>query len=152
MGGPNQVCKTMEKMSKANQKKKIIVRIDNHAPTFDSAQNLNHTQCKSKGKLKMMLKKNGHVISLKYSLWPICSSLYQLSEWGYAHYHTRKRSSCTSLKWAWKDNEPVLFALELVCMCGLGFISYNCKLHNPIDASPLVSKGVNYIQGRFCCV
>lgn len=41
--------------------------MDNHAPTFYLAQNLKHTQSKSKGKFKMMLKKNDHVIFLKYS-------------------------------------------------------------------------------------
>jgi hypothetical protein len=39
---------------------------NNHAPTLNLAQDLKCTLCESTSKLKMVIEKNGHVISLKY--------------------------------------------------------------------------------------
>ncbi len=39
---------------------------NNHAPALSLAQDLKCTLCESTSKLKMVIEKNGHVISLKY--------------------------------------------------------------------------------------
>jgi hypothetical protein len=46
----------------------IIGWVDSHAPTLNPTQDIKCALCQSKGKIKMMLKKNGHVIFLQYSL------------------------------------------------------------------------------------
>jgi hypothetical protein len=65
---PNQMCSIVKKTFEVNEEKRIIRQVDNHTLALDFAQDIKHTQCKSKDKLKMMLGKNGHVIFLKYFL------------------------------------------------------------------------------------
>ncbi len=51
------MCNKMKRTFEANFKKRIIVRANNHAPTLGLVEDLKCTQCKSKNKSKMMLKK-----------------------------------------------------------------------------------------------
>ncbi len=62
------MCSIVKKTFEVNEEKRIIRQVDNHTLALDFAQDIKHTQCKSKDKLKMMLGKNGHVIFLKYFL------------------------------------------------------------------------------------
>jgi hypothetical protein len=66
-GGPIE-CVTQWKKILKSMKRKFIKQVDNHTLALDLAQDLKHTLCKSKDKLKMMLGKNGHAIFVKYFL------------------------------------------------------------------------------------
>ncbi len=70
-----------------------------------------HTKCESKGKLKMMLKKNGHAISLKYSSKINMFFSTNYSKGGMHTITIKGRSSRTNFKWTLKDSEPELFIL-----------------------------------------
>lgn len=55
---PHQMCSIVKKTFEVNEEKRIIRQVDNHTLALDFAQDIKHTQCKSKDKLKMMLGKN----------------------------------------------------------------------------------------------
>jgi len=104
-GGPTKCATPWKKCLKPIRKKK---HCENRQPCSHiwHLTNLKHTQCKSKGKLKMMLKKKDFEI-FSWSQYVFLSTNYLNGGMHVAT--TRKRSSCTSLKWAWKDNELKLF-------------------------------------------
>jgi len=94
----------------------MVTTSNNHAPALSLAQDLKCTLCESTSKLKMVIEKNGHVISFKifssrkYTI--LFSTNYSNKS---THFiATRGKSSHTNLKWAY-----------------LRIVNFNCLLLSP---------------------